>query len=149
MLEVLTVPIPEFRDDGCLPEGLHCATLEEVRERFGSSSPRRRELMPHVEEWFEMAKSIQARRFVLDGSFVTEKDSPNDVDAIMLLPADFQQRISRSDPVAWEIEHCVRYKSPPELFVTYSEDRWSSLVEFFCRQRGVDSRPKGLIEVVL
>lgn len=143
------MPISSFRDDGCLPEGLHQATLEEVRERFGASSDRRRELMPRIEEWIEMAKSIDALRFVLAGSFVTEKDSPNDVDAIMLLPNDFQQRIRQSDPAAWEIEHCVRYKEPPELFVAYSEPPWSALVEFFGRMRGSGERRKGLIEVVL
>ena len=143
------MPIPSFRDDGCLPAGLHRATLDEVRERFGASSDRRRELMPRVEEWFELAKSIQALRLVFDGSFVTEKISPNDVDAVMLLPVDFQQRISRSDPVAWEIEHVVRYKDPPELFVAYSEPRWASLVEFFSRQRGSNATPKGLVEVIL
>jgi hypothetical protein len=143
------MPIPSFRDDGCLPEGLHLAILDEVRERFGMSSDRRRELMPRIEQWVEMAKSIQALRFALAGSFVTEKASPNDVDAIMLLPDDFQQRISRSDPSAWEIEHSVRYKEPPELFVAYSEPRWSALVEFFGRVRGTGERRKGLIEVVL
>lgn len=143
------MPIPRLRENGLLPEGIHRATLDEVRERFGTTSDRRRELMRRVEEWFEMAHAIQALRFLLDGSFVTEKDSPNDVDAVMLLPADFQQRINRSDPVAWEFEHCVRYETPPELFVAYSEPRWNFLVEFFSRTRGPNDCRKGLVEVIL
>lgn len=143
------MPIPPFRQDGCLPEGLYAVTLDEVRVRFGSTSDRRRELMTCIEEWIEMARDIQALRLLLDGSFVTEKDSPNDVDAVMLLPMDFQQRIQRSDPVAWEIEHCVRYKTPAELFAAYSEERWNSFVEFFSRTRGPSGVRKGLVEVVL
>jgi len=29
------MPIPDLNEDGLLPEGIHEASLEEVRERFG------------------------------------------------------------------------------------------------------------------
>ncbi len=143
------MPIPAFRDDGFLPVGIHPATLDEIRNRFGESSQQRRELMQHVVDWVAMLQAVQALRLVLDGSFVTEKVSPNDVDAVMLLPSDFQRRIDRSDPVAWEIEHCVRYKDPQELFVAHSNARWALYLEYFSHTREPDGRTKGLVEVIL
>ena len=35
------MPIPAFRPDGYLPEGLHLATLEEIALCLGTSTPRR------------------------------------------------------------------------------------------------------------
>ena len=52
------MPIPTFRADGFLPEGVHCAELDEIRERFGSAIPRRRELMDRVELWVELVPQI-------------------------------------------------------------------------------------------
>jgi len=34
--------IPDFRDDGYLPEGLYLATEAEITFRFGTATPRRR-----------------------------------------------------------------------------------------------------------
>lgn len=76
--------IPVFRDDGLLPDGLHVAKLEEVRQHFGLATPRRRELMQRVDLWVELARLVRSRRLLLDGSFVTEKVSPNDVVAVIL-----------------------------------------------------------------
>ena len=143
------MPIPPFRDDGCLPSGVHLATLDEVRSRFGESSERRRELMQRVVDWVDLAHAVEARRLVLDGSFVTEKHSPNDVDAVMLLPKDFQGRISRSDPSAWELEETIRYKEPQELHAAFNESQWDRILQFFSRVRLRIGIRKGHVEVIL
>src|SRR5437016_5994677 len=67
------MPIPAFRDDGYLPEGLHEASEEEVIARFGEPTPRREYLTGRLRRWLELARSVGARRLVLDGSFVTDK----------------------------------------------------------------------------
>src|SRR5437667_383728 len=80
---------PVFRFDGHLPAGLHPASEADVTFRFGSSNPRRRRLALTLRRWLELARSVRARRFLIDGSFITEKPEPQDIDAVVLLPADF------------------------------------------------------------
>ena len=43
--------IPEFRQDGYLPEGMFLATEAEVTFRFGTSNRRRRRLTLRVRRW--------------------------------------------------------------------------------------------------
>jgi hypothetical protein len=37
--------IPDYNDDGYLPPGIHCATLEEIAARFGQESELRQAQM--------------------------------------------------------------------------------------------------------
>ena len=82
--------IPAFRPDGYLPVGLHDATETDVTFRFGSSTSRRRRLIFRFRRWLELARATRARRFLLDGSFVTGEPEPNDIDAVVLIADDFQ-----------------------------------------------------------
>jgi len=75
--------IPDFRDDGRLPEGLHLATEAEVTFRFGAATPRRRRLALRLRRWLELARAVAAKRFLVDGSFVTAVDNPADVDVVI------------------------------------------------------------------
>ena len=86
--------IPDFRDDGYLPVGLHLATEAEVTFRFGTSTSIRRRLVLRLRRWLELARATRAARFLLDGSFVTSKDEPNDIDAVVLIAEDFEQQVS-------------------------------------------------------
>src|SRR3954452_5185453 len=99
--------IPGFRSDGYLPEGLHRASEAELTFRFGSSSRRRRRLVLRVRRWIELARVIGAPRLLVDGSFVTGKANPHDVDTVVLLPLDFQKQIDAEIPAAFEIEENV------------------------------------------
>jgi hypothetical protein len=64
--------IPELRDDGYLPEGVHVAELEEIVARFGNT-PRRSRLIARIRNWVGLARSIGAQRLLLAGSFVSAK----------------------------------------------------------------------------
>lgn len=77
--------IPAFRGDGYLPEGLFQATLAEITFRFGTSSRRRRFLTLRLRRWTELARQTGAERMFVDGSFVTAKEHPSDIDAVVLL----------------------------------------------------------------
>src|SRR5437588_10732851 len=96
------MPIPAFRDDGYLPEGLHLAGEEEVVERFGRATPRREYLLGRLRRWLELSRAVGARRFFIDGSFVTEKAAPGDVDAVVWLPDDFDDQPTAGRPEARE-----------------------------------------------
>jgi hypothetical protein len=141
--------IPHFRDDGYLPEGLHRATEAEVTFRFGSSSPRRRRLAVRVRRWIELSRLTQAHRLLVDGSFVTDKDDPNDVDAVVLLADDFEEQVARGLDAALELEGMILTHHPEEIFAAEDSSDWDAWVEFFSRTREADGRRKGLVEVEL
>ena len=73
--------IPKYRADGYLPEGLYPASKTEVIFRFGSSSQRRRRLVLRIRRWIELTRLIGGLRLLIDGSFVTVKAEPDDIDA--------------------------------------------------------------------
>jgi hypothetical protein len=141
--------LPDFRADGYLPEGLHVASEADVTFRFGSTGARRRRLALRVRRWLLLARQVGARRFLVDGSFVTAKAEPNDVDAVVLLPIDFQGQIDRATEAALELEHMLLTRHPEEIFAAEDETDWNEWVEFFSRTREADGRRKGLVEVQL
>ncbi len=139
--------IPEFRAGGYLPEPLHMASPAEATFRFGSSGPRRLRLALRLRRWVELARRVNARRLLIDGSFVTAKPEPNDIDAVILLPADFQGQVERGFVPALELEQMLLTRHPEEMFAAEDEEDWDDWVEFFGRTREVDGRRKGIVEV--
>lgn len=82
--------IPQFTDRGDLPLGVHLATLREVLGRFGLGSPQRKVLARRLEHIYELAQtSGHLKRFVVFGSFVTQKPEPKDVDVFLLMEDTF------------------------------------------------------------
>jgi hypothetical protein len=141
--------IPPFRADGYLPEGLHRASEPEVVFRFGASTPRRRRLALRLRRWIELARRVAARRLLIDGSFVTAKDEPNDVDAVVLLPLDFESQVERGVNAALELEQMLLSRRPEEIFAAEDAVDWEDWLEFFSATREADGRRKGLVEVSL
>ncbi|MFW5692695.1 MAG: DUF6932 family protein [Thermoguttaceae bacterium] len=141
--------IPAFRDDGYLPDGLHVATEAEVTFRFGSSTMRRRRLILRFRRWMELARATNAKRFLLDGSFVTSKEQPNDIDAVVWLAEDFAEQVAQGSDCALELESMLLTRNPEEIFAAEDLRDWEDWVEFFSRTREPDDRRKGLVEVEL
>jgi len=130
-----------------LPEGVHVCAEAEAVFRFGGGSRRRRRLITRLRRWLELASRIGARRLLLDGSFVTAKKDPQDVDAVLLLPADFVRRLERGEEAALELEDLFVTRQPEERFAAEDEGDWLGWVDFFSRTRELDGRRKGLVEI--
>jgi len=141
--------IPQFRPDGYLPEGLHRATEAEITFRFGASTRRRRRLILRVRRWIELGLEVGARRLLIDGSFVTAKEKPNDIDAVIFLPANFEQQVRQGLQPALELEEMLLSRRPEEIFAAEDEADWDEWREFFGRTREADGRRKGLVEIEL
>lgn len=73
------MPIPDYRADGYLPEGVHLASDEEILFRFASGPRHRRLLAVRLRRWLELARAVGAVRLLIDGSFVTAMSVPNDL----------------------------------------------------------------------
>jgi len=96
-----------------------------------------------------LARQISGQRLLIDGSFVTAKDNPNDIDAVILLPSDFQEQIEHGTEAALELEIMLMTRRPEEIFAAEDETDWNEWVEFFSHTREADERRKGLVEVIL
>ena len=81
--------IPSCNDDGYLPPGIHRATLEEIAARFGQESELRRAQMESLRWLVTLAWRAGVQRIIVNGSFVTDKLEPNDVDCVLLIGPEF------------------------------------------------------------
>ena len=85
------MPLPIFNDGGDLSPGVHKSSLADVGTRFGSSSDRRKLLAHRLERIHQIAlQTGYLARFVVFGSFVTDKLEPNDVDVFMIMDDNFE-----------------------------------------------------------
>jgi hypothetical protein len=80
-----SLTIPAFDKRGNLPPGVYRVTLAEIADRFGRGSETRREQMDSLRWLVELAVKAGIERIVVDGSFVTRKKKPNDVDCVLLV----------------------------------------------------------------
>ncbi len=134
-------------DNGYIPPTLICTEAEVVRW-FGFNAHREK-LLERIRTWISLARGVKARRLLLNGSFVTAKDEPGDVDAAVLLPEDFHDRLRAGDSEAVELHEMLFTRQPKELFAAEDEENWWRWVEFFGKTRQANGRRKGLIEVTL
>jgi hypothetical protein len=141
--------IPDFRDDGYLPEGLHPATEADVTFRFGGSTARRRRLALRLRSWIALSRAVAAKRLFVDGSFVTAAPDPADVDVVVWLNDDFVGRVARGDTEAVELEMMLLLRQPEGIYAVGNRRDWDDWVEFFGRTREADGRRKGIVEVAM
>lgn len=69
-----------------LPPGDHEATLSEVESAFGSSGFKRRQLMDGLREVATRLWGLGVETIWVDGSFISSKERPGDVDVIYVRP---------------------------------------------------------------
>ena len=143
------VPIPPFRPDGYLPEGVHVCSEAEMIFRFGSSNRQRRRLALRLRRWIDLGRQVGAKRLLVDGSFVTAKEEPQDVDTVILLPHNFTEQVEREHSPSLELEEMLLTRHPEEIFAAEDETDWEEWVVFFSLTREPDRRRKGLVEIPL
>jgi hypothetical protein len=140
------VAIPPLNKAGELPAGEHETSLPGVRKRFGRSSAQREELMRGLENAAENLQSAGVRKIWIDGSFVTSKKEPEDVDGYW----EYTERadLSRLDPVFLaESRTPMKERYGVEFFPTFVIEGSSGLPfpKFFQVNR--DGDRKGILVV--
>jgi hypothetical protein len=91
---MMSMPIPAFEESGYLPAGDHEATIDEVEVVLGSAGFRRREVMRNLREILEELWGLGVDTVWIDGSFVSSRKRPDDVDLIYVRPPN-------ADPGQW------------------------------------------------
>ena len=134
--------IPAFDDYGNLPQGIHRATFDDVCNRFGKSSPEREVETKELSRFLDWARQMGVKRVILNGSFITEKVAPNDVDLGVLPDArshgDLLAMLRDEDRI-WPFLH---------VFVAADDE---DVVVWIASEFGTDRnrRVKGVVEVKL
>lgn len=81
---------PEFDENGDLPVGVYQATIDETLKHFERGSAKRRQVAQRLKRIYEIAAATdKIARFIVFGSFVTDKPEPNDVDIFIIMENDF------------------------------------------------------------
>jgi hypothetical protein len=132
--------IPAFDKNGCLPPGVHPATLDEIKDRFGSESEVRRVQMESLCWLIDLARRAGIVRLIINGSFTTEVFEPNDVDCVLLIESGFpRDKAAEAELVGGLPFLEISLVSKPDFDV---------LVEkFFATDRHLVN--KGMVEVIL
>ena|SRR5919108_38944 len=130
----------DFNDNGDLPPGIHQATLAEVIEHFGKSTPERRSLV---------AKTGHLTRFIIFGSFTTNKPAPGDIDIFLLMEDTFDvsQLSNEAAPI---FDHIVaqNYEGASIFWIRRlaALEGEEATIEYWQLKR--DGTKRGIVEVV-
>jgi hypothetical protein len=143
------MPIPPLQYDGFLPPGLHLAEVDEIEDHFGKSTSRRKDLFVHLRLFVEVARYCGALRMFVNGSFVTAKAEPEDVDVVIWISGKYYELIGQEDKEAMRLEEMFVRREPKEAFLVDKAEEWNGWIEFFSRVRGHLGKRKGLAEVKL
>ncbi|CAN5329950.1 hypothetical protein BH09PLA1_BH09PLA1_24280 [soil metagenome] len=132
--------IPRLNEHGYLPPGVHRATLEEVIARFGHGNEQR-EAEGTSLRWLEpLARNVGATRMLINGSFVTSRSEPNDVDCVVLVGPDYDE----STLTAQKLLAGVPFL---EISVVVESEYRRFAEVIFATDRGIIE--KGVVEVLL
>lgn len=148
------MPIPALNSNGVLPAGIFDCSLAELRDRFGrfTGSDRRVRLFGRLEELAIAFRSSQLfHALIIDGSFVTAKPAPNDIDLIAVLRRGHS--FERDIPMAQYalVSRALLMKRFGFDVMVAEEDSalYRTYVEFFSRVREEPDLRKGILRVLL
>jgi uncharacterized protein DUF6932 len=133
--------LPPFDEVGNLPPGIHPCSVVELVERFGSGSEEREAEISELLHFIEAAKAAGVRRILVNGSFVTGKLAPNDVDVVFLPGPGYPRQNPKleSDELVWPFLQIIVAADDADL------EAWAIGVFGTDRRK----RPKGVVEVIL
>jgi hypothetical protein len=133
--------LPAFDDFGNLPPGIHLCSVTELVARFRTGSDEREAEISELVLFIEAAKAAGVRRLLVNGSFVTGKLAPNDVDVVFLPGPDYPRQRPKldADERVWPFLQLIVAADDADF------EAWA--IRLFGTDR--EGRPKGVVEVLL
>jgi hypothetical protein len=148
------MPIPELNDQGLLPIGVHDASLSEVLHRFGRfrGTDRREVLGRRLAAFIEDARETGLVAWVIvDGSFVTAKAEPGDIDLVVVLRRGVSLGTAFR-PDQYNVVSARRVRSRHGFDVLYAiegSEGPARAIEFFAQVAGEAGLSKGMVRVAI
>jgi hypothetical protein len=110
--------IPDWNDFGVLPEGIHDCEIDEIEARLGFNGHRLAlvEGLRQALQWLATMPPIES--LIVDGSFVTDKIQPSDIDAVAMI-GNLSEQNQREWVRAWQPHHApLKQASRVDLYPT-------------------------------
>jgi len=143
--------IPKFEKSGNLPKGIYKATMEEIKVTFGANSARRKWLISNLEKIINLANSSgKLERVFVWGSFVSNKELPQDIDLLLIMKEDFivDEVSSEARKVFDYVQARITFNA--DIFWSKSsigEEMINVWLETYQMTR--DFEPRGIVEVII
>ena len=142
------MPIPQLEPTGLLPRGVHNCTIAEIEGSFGWNNHREELLNQFKNCLFAEIRPLFPDPLYFDGSFITDKEIPDDVDVVLDL-------VNSPDARKWQGLKFMR-DHQTRLMQDYRVHFWVNLpsgndfCRFFqslCLHHLLKTCDKGIIEV--
>ena len=141
--------IPDFDENGNLPPGVYEVSLQDIRIRF-TWSDRRKKLFAGLKQAIDNLTKANVKKVYIDGSFVTSKDEPNDIDGCW----QYEKNVDADnlDPVFLDMHpprEAMREKYGVDFLISgvlISDSAGNTIEEFFQIDR--DGNKKGILLLV-
>ena len=144
--------IPRFSANGNLPPGIHFARWDEIKKRF-SWTDKRRQLLTGLRSAIDTLSEAGCQLVYINGSFVTNKDEPGDIDVAWEPSGVDVERLLELEPVFGDFSKrraAQKAKFGCEFFpasVT-ADPVGNTFLEFFQADKETEE-PKGIIALKL
>lgn len=141
------LPIPPLQSN-YLPKGIYDCTIEEIKDRFGTNEMRT-ELIGNLSDYVGEIQKIGIRGWIIvNGSFVTSKDEPGDIDMILVVEDQSMLAPMNSQIRAIISQGYVKDKFKLHLFIAFPGDKTEEkLTNMFSGVREDPNTKKGLLKV--
>lgn len=150
-LDVLTL-----NEHGLLPPGMHDLSLEQIDALFGGfqQSERRMNLVKRLREMVaQVGRYSFARHLIVDGSFITSKPEPSDIDIVFVVANGAVPMTGPLNPFEYNALSARRLKKAYQFdvfVVPEGSDAYDHYVSYFTRlKEGPDGVTKGLVRLAL
>lgn len=140
--------------EGLLPQGIHDLSLKEVEDLFAKfqKTDRRLKLFARLVELVDELKPFPfVRTLIVNGSFVTSKDQPSDIDLIMAVDGSVLDRVEALNPYEHNAISSRRLRNRYKfdvLVVPEGSGAYDEYVALFSRLKdGPPSVRKGIVRL--
>jgi hypothetical protein len=149
-----SMAIPSLDQNGLISAGIHDASIEEIGSRFGAFqvTDRRPMLFQKLAAFVAEARTARfARWLLIEGSFVTAKADPNDIDLVLVLPLshDLRSDLSLAQYNLVSKRNVQRRFGFDIVVVREDTVEYDEAAAFFQQVRGKPELRKGLLRLAL
>lgn len=137
-----------FNEYGLLPEGIHKIALAEFQKIFGFNDKRKDMIREGLGSFLKEWAPYPIERIYLDGSFVTQKENPGDIDGYAITRSDsriFTFIVKNQE--RWRLDYRMDfYWALTDAVREHTVEHWEN---FFSKVPGDPAKKKGYVALLL